>query len=137
MQTLSNLHKTRSKKIAISLTPLIDVVFILLIFFMLASSFQKMRSVELIPPQKGKEAAANNEEGPLIILVSGASHYNVNEQEYTRDSLNGFLDLNRDKSLQIKTSAKATLQDVVYLLDLTASLSLSKVSLLPFEEVNP
>ncbi len=36
----------------ISLTPLIDVVFILLVFFMLASSFLDWRSVRLDPPAK-------------------------------------------------------------------------------------
>ncbi len=40
-------HRRRN---LISLTPLIDVVFILLVFFMLASSFMDWRSVRLTPP---------------------------------------------------------------------------------------
>lgn len=40
-------HDRRRRRVAVSLTPLIDVVFILLVFFMLASSFEPRRSIEL------------------------------------------------------------------------------------------
>ena len=43
----------------ISLTPLIDVVFILLVFFMLASSFLDWRSIDLNAPAQAA-AMANN-----------------------------------------------------------------------------
>ena len=49
----------------ISLTPLIDVVFILLVFFMLASSFLDWRAIELDAP--GKAAAAPSMEGALLV----------------------------------------------------------------------
>ena len=42
----------RRRRNLISLTPLIDVVFILLVFFMLASSFLDWRAIELNPPQR-------------------------------------------------------------------------------------
>jgi biopolymer transport protein ExbD len=44
----------RRRRNLISLTPLIDVVFILLVFFMLASSFLDWRAIELdAPPRAG------------------------------------------------------------------------------------
>lgn len=39
----------------ISLTPLIDVVFILLVFFMLESSFLKVRAIDLALPELGSQ----------------------------------------------------------------------------------
>jgi biopolymer transport protein ExbD len=45
------------KRNLISLTPLIDVVFILLVFFMLASSFVHWRSIGLATPENGGGAA--------------------------------------------------------------------------------
>ena len=42
--------KPRRRRSPISLTPLIDVVFILLVFFMLASSFLDWRSITLAAP---------------------------------------------------------------------------------------
>ncbi len=51
----------------ISLTPLIDVVFILLVFFMLASSFLDWRAIELDAPAAA--AAGSSLEGALLVEV--------------------------------------------------------------------
>lgn len=51
----------------ISLTPLIDVVFILLIFFMLASSFLEWRAIDLDPPVQA--AAATSSDGAVVVEI--------------------------------------------------------------------
>jgi biopolymer transport protein ExbD len=55
----------RRRRSPISLTPLIDVVFILLVFFMLASSFMDWRAVDLDAP--GKAAAGSAMEGAMLV----------------------------------------------------------------------
>ena len=62
----------------ISLTPLIDVVFILLVFFMLTSSFVPERQVELAAPVSNVSAAVKtplilrlSESGELIDVING------------------------------------------------------------------
>ena len=62
-------HPTRRRAI-ISLTPLIDVVFILLVFFMLASSFLNWRSIALdtVLPSTASHASTNKQ--PLLLGVS-------------------------------------------------------------------
>lgn len=59
--------RTRRKKIAISLIPLIDVSIFLLIFFMLAGAIEKFEVIPVDPPvaQSGKLV----DEGHLIILL--------------------------------------------------------------------
>ena len=51
----------------IGLTPLIDVVFILLVFFMLASSYLDWRAIELTAPSE--TAAGGPVEGALLIEI--------------------------------------------------------------------
>jgi biopolymer transport protein ExbD len=51
----------------IGLTPLIDVVFILLVFFMLASSYLDWRAIELTVPSEA--AAGGPVEGALLIEI--------------------------------------------------------------------
>jgi biopolymer transport protein ExbD len=51
----------------IGLTPLIDVVFILLVFFMLASSYVDWRAIELTAPSE--TAAGGPVEGALLIEI--------------------------------------------------------------------
>ena len=58
----------RRRRSPISLTPLIDVVFILLIFFMLASSFLDWRAIDLDAPVR---AAAGPGDGTALVIEVG------------------------------------------------------------------
>lgn len=60
-------NRRRRRRTLISLTPLIDVVFILLVFFMLASSFLDRRAIALDAPATG--AAGSTLEGALLVEV--------------------------------------------------------------------
>lgn len=55
----------RRRRAQIGLTPLIDVVFILLVFFMLASSFMDWRSIRVAGGTTG--AASNGLQGAVLV----------------------------------------------------------------------
>lgn len=59
--------KRERRRPLISLTPLIDVVFILLVFFMLASSFLDWRAIDLNTPQSA--VAGGGMESALLVEV--------------------------------------------------------------------
>ena len=59
------LAKGRRKRPLISLTPLIDVVFILLVFFMLASSFLDWRAIDLEAPVR---TGAGLSDDPALLI---------------------------------------------------------------------
>jgi len=62
------LPRKRGARARISLTPLIDVVFILLVFFMLASNFMDWRAIRLDAPVK---AGADGGDRPAVLLRIG------------------------------------------------------------------
>ena len=62
-------EKTGRRKAVISLTPLIDVVFILLVFFMLASSFMDWQSISLDTSAASEADASASEEQPFVVEV--------------------------------------------------------------------
>ena len=62
--------KPAHRRPLISLTPLIDVVFILLVFFMLASSFLNWRAIDVQAPVRLVAGAAASAEGVLLIEVT-------------------------------------------------------------------
>ena len=66
-RSFSDHGSARRRRSLVSLTPLIDVVFILLLFFMLASSFVDLRSITLDTPAAG--GGAPSIEGALLIEV--------------------------------------------------------------------
>jgi len=54
----------------LSLTPLIDVVFLLLLFFMLATQFEKYQSIDLIFPSSNSEMKPSNLKPTFIHLLT-------------------------------------------------------------------
>ncbi len=65
----------RRRPPGIRLTPLIDVVFILLVFFMLASSFLDWRAFELaLPPA---DATPDPEASPIVVRIGPQGGYSL------------------------------------------------------------
>lgn len=73
------LVETPSRRLRISLTPLIDVVFILLLFFMLSTQFSRQQVIELaITPDSA--AQAQSEQTFLRLHLSADGAISINDQ---------------------------------------------------------
>lgn len=129
--------KSKRKCRGISLTPLIDVVFILLVFFMLATNFEKYRTVEMLPPAEGKPQQVQQKPDNLLVEVIGKDQYKVASETLTLADLQEKLVDKKNHKVLIKTTNTASLQDLIILLDMTGILALEKVSLLPYQEEKP
>jgi biopolymer transport protein ExbD len=70
---LLNTEQPRHKR-AISLTPLIDVVFILLLFFMLSSTFIQWRQIDVSAPS---ESQSESRDQRVVTLISNDGKYNI------------------------------------------------------------
>ncbi len=115
--------RARRHRQLISLTPLIDVVFILLVFFMLASSFLDWRSIGLTAPQAGDAGATI--EGALLVEVR-AQGVRLAGRPVTEDELERQLRVRLaekpDQTVFVKAGQGVPLQRVVSVLDrLTAA----------------
>ncbi len=70
------LNEPHRAKRSISLTPLIDVVFLLLVFFMLASTFLKFGTVRL--ETAGAGAGVTDPATVVLVHIDGERRYKVN-----------------------------------------------------------
>ena len=68
---MSGVHPYRARRRTISLTPLIDVVFILLMFFMLTSTFMHWKAIDLWVPVASPGGDAQKLQ-PVILHADGA-----------------------------------------------------------------
>lgn len=75
----------RRRPVGIRLTPLIDVVFILLVFFMLASSFMDWRGFRLDLP--AADATPDPDVKPLVVRVLGDGDYRLGGLDLAADEL--------------------------------------------------
>ena len=74
----------------VNLTPLIDVVFLLLIFFMVSTSFTKESRLQLELPTANGEVATDD--GEMIeIVINARGRYRVNEQSLGDGGLDALL----------------------------------------------
>ncbi len=61
----------KRSRLPINITPLIDVVFLLLVFFMLATSFLEPQALMLQLPEAGRKAALHTEDIVVDIAADG------------------------------------------------------------------
>ena len=103
------------KKNRISLTPLIDVVFLLLVFFMLASTFWRYSGFDLSGGRTG--AAQNADISDLVIVrLKGSSGIDVNGKPIAINQLtNELVSLAGEKRIKvaIKMMGESKTQDLV------------------------
>jgi biopolymer transport protein ExbD len=115
----------------ISLTPLIDVVFILLVFFMLASSFLDWRSIDL-SVSSGAGAATSAQQAIVISLRADGS-IAVGSRPVAKQTLGTVvtekLKGNRGQRVVIRSEPGVQLQRAVDILDLVRRIGATNVSL--------
>jgi len=120
------------RRATISLTPLIDVVFILLIFFMLASSFLDWRAIELRAPATA--GASGSETGAMLLRIGADGRLDLNGRRVDPDGLGDALrraaDRRDDPRLLIQPADGVAMQQAIDLLDVARGAELDRVQLI-------
>lgn len=112
-------RKTRD----LPLTPLIDVVFILIVFFMLTTSFMKIESLELMLPSAGapkKVTAARTDMARIFIQPDGTILFGGKtfEKDEMRDILKTTFAENADQNVVVFSAANVSMQRLVDVMDM-------------------
>ncbi|MES1938746.1 biopolymer transport protein ExbD/TolR [Salinisphaera sp. T5B8] len=119
------------RKHSISLTPLIDVVFILLVFFMLATSFTDWRPITLAT---GTSEAAPGDTPPAVVRVDadGSLHYDGSTSRDPRtlaQRLNAAIAAGDISAVIVQPAPEATLDVTVGALDALSGAGVAPMSL--------
>ncbi len=105
----------------LQLTPLIDVAFILIIFFMLTTSFMKIESMELLLPSSAAavQKAADTSLAHIYLYNDGrvAFGQRVVEQDELQKTLNDFFVHNPEQRVVVLAANKVSLQSLVEMMD--------------------
>ena len=86
--------RKKNPEISLEVTPLIDIVFLLLIFFILNSQFEKLTSLELNLPKVNSEQLDEINGKNLVIEITAIEEIILNGQklsEITFNSLNNYI----------------------------------------------
>tara|TARA_B110000483_G_C18112311_1_gene510201 strand:- start:786 stop:1226 length:441 start_codon:yes stop_codon:yes gene_type:complete len=127
------------REATVELTPLIDVVFLLLIFFMVSTSFVQNQALNVDLPQANGDAQPN-EDLIINVVVQQNGRYEIEGSIVVDTSLQGLAktlqavvekNAARRTSLPVVISADATAthQSVVRVMDACAQVGLTQISL--------
>jgi len=104
-----------------NLTPLIDIVFLLLIFFLLTSNFIKEQRIDIALPQSHSSQKINPDEKALEIRLKADNSIYLQDQPVSLDKLDSALvdalQSRRHKQLQLRGDKGADLMHIVVILD--------------------
>ena len=134
-------HKEDS--VEVNLTPLIDVVFLLLIFFMVSTTFDRHAKLKVSLPEASTKATQQQND-PLVLSIDAKGNYFLNERQIVNQQLSTLkqailktlseTNANiEDVSLVLRADANTPHQSVVRAMDAASQLGLTKLSIATVE----
>ena len=130
-----NFRPRAQPELDINLTPLIDVVFLLLIFFMVSTTFQKESQLQIQLPE-ASETEESTPQKPIELVINAEGRYFLDGNELVNDSLETLLAALRkrargtkDVPIILRADARTPHQAVITAMDAAAQLGLVNMSI--------
>ncbi len=130
------------EEMGFQMAPMIDVVFLLLIFFMCASTFHDLESREGIDlPIADKSKTEETTEGRMVVNVDNAGMITFQNYTYTPEQLgkqiSGILEKQEIASVLIRGDKDTDHKHVMKIMELCAQKGIWKVWFATYKEENP
>ena len=129
-----NFRPERKEELELNITPLVDVVFLLLIFFMVSTTFERKSEINISLPNSTEVMKEVNTDILTVAIDAQERIYIndvplVNSQLSTiREVLSQNVDGKNEPMIVISADANATHQIVVKVLDAARQLSLTRIT---------
>jgi biopolymer transport protein ExbD len=136
-----NLRPSQGEEPELNLTSLIDVVLLLLIFFMVSTTFIDESRIELQLPQASAEAPPELKSHPIEITITASGEYRVNGKTLLNNSpttlsaaVSKLAGESRDNPVTIRADARTTHQSVVTAMDVVGRLGFRGINMATVNE---
>ena len=136
-------RKKRRVGIRIDMTPMVDVAFLLLIFFMVTTVFRTPKALEInLPPKDAKVDVAESKTLTIRILSDGRLYWRRGGKDhpFTRSSVDQFKDVlapyvgQNELIVVVKVDREAEFENMVHALDELHAAKLTRFSINPLED---
>ena len=118
-----NINSRPKELLDVNITPLIDVVFLLLIFFMVSTTFERESEIEIVLPE-ASASAETTDEFVLQITIDEEGTYYINHQRVINTKLETLMKAmqlvagdRKDPPIVLSADAKTPHQAVVTAMD--------------------
>ena len=124
-----------------NLTSLIDVVLLLLIFFMVSTTFVDESRIKLQLPEASAKPAPEQQKDPIEVAVTASGEYRVNGQTLINRNpatlsaaVSSIAGEARDTPITLRADARATHQSVITAMDVLGRLGFRAISIATVNE---
>ena len=127
----------KKKNIEINVAPLIDIVFLLLIFFMLTSEFTDFKTIDMISPNQSSTSIQKNDL-PIIINLSENGLVEIDKIEIKLEDLSETIQMklmnSKNKKIIISTLNETKINNLIIVVDTIRSLGIENIALITKEK---
>ena len=128
----------------INLISLIDIALLLVIFFMLTSTFMQEGRLKIELPQASLTPTGKQKTDPIVVSVTQSGSYRVNDRELINSSTDtlraAILEVagaDRNKPVTVRADGRATHQSVISAMDVLGKLGFVRINIATVEESPP
>ena len=128
----------------INLISLIDIALLLVIFFMLSSTFMQESRLKIELPQASLAPTGKQKTDPIVVAVTQSGSYRVNDRELINSSTDtlraAILEVagaDRNKPVTVRADGRATHQSVISAMDVLGKLGFVRINIATVEESPP
>lgn len=130
-----NLRPRKRDQVSLDLTPLIDAVFLLIIFFMVTTTFDRQTQLQLELPQATEQQQEDKESDEVMVQIDREGHFYVNDEELVQhdlDTLKRALSKaagdDKSKPILVEADKQAPFQAALTMMDAAGQLGLMRLS---------
>ncbi|HKL53765.1 MAG TPA: biopolymer transporter ExbD [Wenzhouxiangellaceae bacterium] len=116
----------------INITPMLDVVFIMLIFFIVTTSFVREKGLDISRPQQSDKQQVEQDVGQILVEIDSLSQITVNKREVSDNAVRANLERERAQQpkapLIIASHPDANTNSLVTVLDAANIIGIDNIS---------
>ena len=117
------------KKIKVNIIPLIDIIFLMLVFFMLATNFEKNKQIDLSIAENMK--SENQSNLILKIIIKNDGRFLINKKQVEKENIETKVieiwNTKKYKEIFILNEKSSIVQDLVFLIDILKNNNIEKI----------
>ena len=122
----------RDDEAEINITPMLDIVFIMLIFFIVTTSFVKEKGLDVSRPQQAKSPPKEVDKGPIVVKIDSNSIISIKGRIIERNAVQANLERERAERPQspmiIASHPDAETEALVAILDSANTVGIANIS---------
>lgn len=116
----------------INITPMLDIVFIMLIFFIVTTSFVKEQGLEVSRPSNAPPKEVKQDKGPIVVKIDSSSLISVKGRILERGAVEANLEREKaekpESPLIVAAHPEADTEALVAILDAAEAVGIESVS---------